>query len=199
MLRQVARGGGRPEGLHSLALVNRALCRELLDRGHDLGLLVGPEAGVLDAGPACPPTRGCRRGSAAARKEGRPRCTCGTGGRRGSTRPPAARWVFMQPWEFGSLPRAWLPVLRRVDEVWAYSRSVRECYLDAGVQPRAGPRRSPGRRSGGLSTREWHLSPAAGAAASGSCSSAGRSSARGSTCCWRLMRGHFGRPTASAW
>ena len=50
--------------------------------------------------------------------------------------PPAhGRWVFMQPWEFGSLPRAWLPALRRVDEVWAYSRSVRDCYLDAGVPP----------------------------------------------------------------
>ena len=39
----------------------------------------------------------------------------------------------MQPWEFGSLPKAWLPALHDVDEVWAYSRSVRDCYLDAGV------------------------------------------------------------------
>ena len=30
---------GDPEGLHSLALVNRALCRALLDRGHDVGLI----------------------------------------------------------------------------------------------------------------------------------------------------------------
>src|SRR5262249_11258825 len=50
--------------------------------------------------------------------------------------PPAqGRWVLMQPWEFGSLPNAWLPMLRRVDEVWAYSRSVRDCYLEAGVPP----------------------------------------------------------------
>jgi len=41
----------------------------------------------------------------------------------------------MQPWEYGSLPKAWLPMLRRVDEVWAYSRSVRDCYLEAGVPP----------------------------------------------------------------
>ena len=48
--------------------------------------------------------------------------------------PPAqGRWVFMQPWEFGRLPKSWLPALRRVDEVWAYSRSVRDCYLEAGV------------------------------------------------------------------
>ena len=47
--------------------------------------------------------------------------------------PPQGRWVLMQPWEFGSLPKAWLPALRQVDEVWAYSRSVRDCYLDAGM------------------------------------------------------------------
>ncbi len=41
----------------------------------------------------------------------------------------------MQPWEYGSLPKAWLPMLRRVDEVWAYSRSVRDSYLEAGVPP----------------------------------------------------------------
>ncbi|MGZ3489408.1 MAG: hypothetical protein ACXVBY_21410, partial [Isosphaeraceae bacterium] len=29
------------EGLHSLALVNRALCRALLERGHGLGLVSG--------------------------------------------------------------------------------------------------------------------------------------------------------------
>ena len=39
----------------------------------------------------------------------------------------------MQPWEYGSLPKDWLPMLRRVDEVWAYSRSVRDCYLEAEV------------------------------------------------------------------
>ncbi len=49
--------------------------------------------------------------------------------------PPHGNWVLMQPWEFGSLPKAWLPMLRRVDEVWAYSRYVRDCYLEAGVPP----------------------------------------------------------------
>ena len=48
-------------------------------------------------------------------------------------RPEHGRWVLMQPWEFGSLPEAWLPMLANVDEVWAYSNYVRECYLDAGV------------------------------------------------------------------
>jgi predicted O-methyltransferase YrrM len=34
---------GDVEGLHSLAIVNRALCMALIDRGHDLGLVTGME------------------------------------------------------------------------------------------------------------------------------------------------------------
>ena len=127
---------GDQQGLHSLALVNRALCRALLDRGHDLGLLVGPETNGVwtpDRLPADPRLsarfdRGPAGGPAQVHVRHRwpPRL---------EPPPSGARWVFMQPWEFGSLPRAWLPALRRVDEVWAYSRSVRECYLDAGMQP----------------------------------------------------------------
>ena len=47
--------------------------------------------------------------------------------------PGEGRWVLMQPWEFGSLPKAWLRALHEVDEIWAYSRSTRDCYLEAGV------------------------------------------------------------------
>ena len=47
--------------------------------------------------------------------------------------PADEPWVLMQPWEFGSLPKAWLPALHLVDEIWAYSRSVRDCYLEAGM------------------------------------------------------------------
>ena len=52
--------------------------------------------------------------------------------------PVRGKWVLMQPWEFGSLPKDWVPMLRRVDEVWAYSRSVRDCYLEAEVPRREG-------------------------------------------------------------
>jgi len=50
------------------------------------------------------------------------------------TRPADGPLVLVQPWEFGSLPRAWVdPILDRVDEVWAYTTAVRDCYLAAGV------------------------------------------------------------------
>jgi glycosyltransferase involved in cell wall biosynthesis len=125
---------GDYESLHSMALVNRVLCRLFLDRGHDLGLLAGSRPWV----------------TAAERLPLEPRFLArfGRGPVSGPAQvhvghawpprlepPPQGRWVLMQPWEYGSLPKAWLPALRRVDEVWAYTRSVRDCYLEAGVPP----------------------------------------------------------------
>ncbi len=124
---------GDQQGLHSLALVNRALCRELLDRGHDLGLLVGTEGNGVRTPDRLPddPRLSARFGRG---PEGGPAQVHVRHRWPPKLEPPAqGRWVFMQPWEFGSLPKSWLPALRRVDEVWAYSRSVRDCYLEAGV------------------------------------------------------------------
>ena len=51
--------------------------------------------------------------------------------------PPDGRWVIVQPWEFGSLPRAWIePINRLVDEVWVPSHYVRSCFIRSGVDPR---------------------------------------------------------------
>ncbi len=49
--------------------------------------------------------------------------------------PPAAgHWILMQPWEFGSLPRAWLHSMTlEADAVWVYSSYLRECYQRSGV------------------------------------------------------------------
>lgn len=50
-------------------------------------------------------------------------------------RPRAcAKFVLIQPWEYGYLPSAWVgPVRANVDEVWAYSRFVRDTYVRSGV------------------------------------------------------------------
>jgi len=121
------------EELHSLAHVNRAVCRKLIERGHDLGLLPGASGPVaepverqqLDPWLAARYGRGPEGGPAQVHVRHRwpPRLEP----------PPHGRWVLMQPWEYGSPPKAWLPMLRRVDEVWAYSGYVRHCYLEAGV------------------------------------------------------------------
>ena len=144
---------GDQQGLHSLALVNRALCRELLNRGHDLGLLVGTEGNGVRTADRLPddPRLSARFGRG---PEGGPAQVHVRHRWPPKLEPPAqGRWVFMQPWEFGSLPKSWLPALRRVDEVWAYSRSVRDCYLEAGVPRRSRPRDPPWGRSGGLPPR----------------------------------------------
>lgn len=48
--------------------------------------------------------------------------------------PPGERWVMMQPWEYGALPRRWYdPMKFGADEVWVYSGFNRECYVEAGI------------------------------------------------------------------
>jgi glycogen(starch) synthase len=51
-------------------------------------------------------------------------------------RPKSRRFVMIQPWEFGPLPRAWVQAIaERVDEVWVPSTFVRDEYLRSGVAP----------------------------------------------------------------
>lgn len=54
------------------------------------------------------------------------------------TRPGSGYHVLMQPWEFGSVPRRWVEAIAKgqVDQVWAYTRYVRDCYVNSGVDPR---------------------------------------------------------------
>jgi glycosyltransferase involved in cell wall biosynthesis len=123
---------GVQDEMQSLALVNRQLCLRLIERGHDVSLLplgFPPELGVprlplpvaLTARLRVPLSRPCEvHVRHAWPPDFRP--------------PPAGHWVLMQPWEFGSLPRAWVgPIVEQVDEVWAYTRAVRDCYVVSGV------------------------------------------------------------------
>jgi glycosyltransferase involved in cell wall biosynthesis len=52
-------------------------------------------------------------------------------------RPAASgRLAVIQPWEFGAIPREWVPHLEaNVDELWVPSESVRGMYLEAGLDP----------------------------------------------------------------
>jgi glycosyltransferase involved in cell wall biosynthesis len=123
---------GSQTGLHSLALVNRALCARLAHLGHELSLWpleFAPELGVPELPPP-PELAGLFRRPLSGPAEVTVRHRWPP-----DFRPPAAgHWVTIQPWEFGSLPRAWAaPLIEQVDEVWAYTRHVRDCYVDSGV------------------------------------------------------------------
>jgi len=50
------------------------------------------------------------------------------------TPPKSGRWVIIQPWEFGSLPKEWVDVFSKdVDEMWVPSNYVREVYIESGI------------------------------------------------------------------
>jgi glycosyltransferase involved in cell wall biosynthesis len=48
--------------------------------------------------------------------------------------PAEGHFVWMQPWEYGYLPKQWIePVQRHVSEVWCYSEYVRDVYSASGI------------------------------------------------------------------
>jgi glycosyltransferase involved in cell wall biosynthesis/tetratricopeptide (TPR) repeat protein len=51
------------------------------------------------------------------------------------SRPASGALVVIQPWEFGSLPQAWLDNSENVDEFWVPSPYVRHVYVDSGIAP----------------------------------------------------------------
>lgn len=109
---------GPQSGLHSFAQVNRELCRLLIERGHELSLI---SSGTAE-GPA--PSSALHPVAAHIAHQWPP----------SFEPPPSGHWVIVQPWEFGSLPRSWIgPMSDQVDEVWAYTRWVRDCYVHSGV------------------------------------------------------------------
>ena len=123
---------GEQAALHSLALVNRELCLRLVRRGHELSLQP-PDAATDPAVPQVPLpadlAQRLRRPLARAVE-----VTVQHAWPPRFEPPPSGHWVLMQPWEFGSLPRDWIgPITELVDEVWAYSRHVRDTYLQSGI------------------------------------------------------------------
>jgi glycosyltransferase involved in cell wall biosynthesis len=51
-------------------------------------------------------------------------------------RPQTGKWVHIQPWEFGALPKNWIEPLRdQVDEIWAPSHYVRDVFVRSGISP----------------------------------------------------------------
>jgi glycosyltransferase involved in cell wall biosynthesis/predicted Zn-dependent protease len=116
---------------HSLGLVNREVCRRLIERGHQIALqpieLPAGEVPEEALSRALELRLGCAPAHAAevhVRHRWPPDFT-----------PPAeGRLVVFQHWEFGSLPQAWVEAMSGpVDEVWVASRYARECFVRSGV------------------------------------------------------------------
>jgi len=116
---------------HSLALVNRELCVRLIAAGHEVSILPC-EPDEFDASADARLTRLAERVRAPLsraadihlRHQWPPNFEP----------PPDGRWIMIQPWEYGGIPRSWVePMSKLVDEIWVPSNFVRECYLESGI------------------------------------------------------------------
>jgi glycosyltransferase involved in cell wall biosynthesis/tetratricopeptide (TPR) repeat protein len=123
------------EGPHlartSVGLINREVCRRLLERGHRLTLMLAgpPEEEVEDSFVVQELRRHFRQ---------KPSESADVHVRHlyppDWSSPPSGHWVVMQPWEFGSPPREWVATLTEwVDELWTPSAFVRDSFIRAGV------------------------------------------------------------------
>lgn len=49
-------------------------------------------------------------------------------------KPQSDKWILFQPWENGAIPRDWyIPMKYWVDEIWVYSTSNKEAYIRSGI------------------------------------------------------------------
>jgi GT2 family glycosyltransferase/predicted SAM-dependent methyltransferase/cytochrome c-type biogenesis protein CcmH/NrfG len=121
---------GTPFAYHSLSLVNRELCNELLTKGVELSL-------TPFGSDHFNPGKASRFGALARRRNvvlERVDVHVRHHWPPNLDAPGQGRFVFMQPWEFGSLPKAWVGKIRSsVDEVWACTKYVRDVYVTSGV------------------------------------------------------------------
>ncbi|RLF04543.1 MAG: hypothetical protein DRJ60_06945, partial [Thermoprotei archaeon] len=118
---------------HSLALINREICLQLIRKGHDVSIIpyepheFGPE---LDEKFKLIKDRLNKPLPAAAdihvRHQWPP-----------NFNPPSeGHWVMIQPWEYGVLPEDWVkPMSELVDEIWVPSRHVWKTYVRSGIPP----------------------------------------------------------------
>ena len=117
---------------HSLALINRELCLQLIDCGFEVSIVTGGEQD--DINPNCDP-----RFEKIVQRTRKP-----LSGRTDvhvrhhwppNFAPPAeGHWVMIQPWEYGRLPESWIePMATLVDEIWVPSRHVLKTCISSGV------------------------------------------------------------------
>lgn len=117
---------------HSLALINRELCLQLIDSGYEVSIIPGSEPEGIN--PGTDP-----RFEKIVQRTRRP-----LSGRADlhvrhhwppDFDPPGeGRWVMVQPWEYGRLPESWIaPLTNLVDELWVPSRHVLKTCIASGV------------------------------------------------------------------
>ena len=118
---------------HSLALINRELTLQLIDKGHEVSVIpyekhkFGPEE---DKRFQKIQERLNRKLSRPAEVHIRHQWPPNF------NPPPEGQWVIIQPWEYGAVRKDWVKPMRdKIDEIWVPSNYVRQCYIESGIQP----------------------------------------------------------------
>ncbi len=116
---------------HSLALVNRELCLQLIEAGCELSILpYEPDQFAPDLEPRFLKLSERVRAPLPRPAEVHVRHRWPPD----FSAPPEGLLVVMQPWEYGSVPKLWVELMSTVvDEVWVPSSYVRDCYIRSGV------------------------------------------------------------------
>ena len=120
----------------SLALVNREICLQILARGDvelslaDTARIAGEDGLMIPDDP--------RFDSLFARRQAQLTCPVDITIRHhfppNWQKPESGKLVMIAPWEWGHLPKSWVEgAAHHADEVWAYSRFVRDVYVRSGV------------------------------------------------------------------
>lgn len=48
--------------------------------------------------------------------------------------PRSDKWILFQPWEFGAIPKDWyVPMKDHIDEIWVYSTYNKDAYVRSGI------------------------------------------------------------------
>ena len=121
--------------LSSLAHVNREFCLGLLDRGDvELSVQAGSDPDWHNLTARDDPRFAALLARRNAVLSGPPDVTIRHHFPPNWTRPETGKLVVIQPWERSHLPGTdWLEGALQADEVWAYSRFVRDVYARSGV------------------------------------------------------------------
>ncbi|MEQ8188877.1 MAG: glycosyltransferase, partial [Candidatus Eremiobacterota bacterium] len=119
---------------HSLALINRELSLQLIDRGFDVTIIpyenhqfkADVDTRFRKIAERLTTTLS-RSADIHVRHQWPPKFTA----------PPAGgHWVIIQPWEYGRLRKEWVEPMRElIDEIWIPSNFVRKSYIESGIQP----------------------------------------------------------------
>lgn len=116
---------------HSLALVNRELCLSLTTLGHDVSICPTEPSQFRKEDNSRFHALERRINAKLSRS---PDVHVRHGWPPNFNPPGEGRWVMVQPWEFGSIPKIWIKRMKNaVDEVWVPTQFVRRCYIDSGM------------------------------------------------------------------